>query len=136
MVHELYTEQRIKERHHVEKVAIAQIPSGTASETFEKPIFVADHDATIQGITIVPAASIDGDDTNYFVITLINKTQSAVIATQSMTPSTESWPWFEGFDLTIDNDDLSAGDVISFKKSIAGAGQANPEMCVAISFKY
>ncbi|MCW3134431.1 MAG: hypothetical protein N2V78_08915 [Methanophagales archaeon] len=133
---DLYTEQRIKEKHHIEKIALAQIPSGTAEETFEKPIFVAPRDGTITKIVVVPAASISGDDTDYFVMKINNKTQATVVAIQSMTPSTSSWAWWAGIELTVDNATLSEGDVISFEKDIANSGLINPDMCVAVTFRY
>jgi len=133
---DLYTEQRIKEKYHIEKVIIGQIPSGSGEEVFEKPIFVAPRAGTIVKIAVVPAASISGDDANYFIMQIKNKTQATVVAIHSMTPGASSWPWWAEIEMTVDNATLVAGDVISFDKSIAASGLANPDMCVAVTFRY
>jgi len=105
-----------------------RIPADSAAgDTWERAAFYANTAVTVIDAGIVPDASF-GQDTNYAILEVQNKGTDGTGTTSLVSKSFDSA--VSAYDYTslgtISNASVSAGEVLTFKKTIGGSGQIVP----------
>lgn len=135
-----HTHKTSKIKPNVTATYIGSIAAGT---DFEHPIFVAPLPCVITDVQITTSTDITQSDTDYNTYDVQDKgsdgtgTDSIVSATTKATGGID----VNDFDATslgtvsATHSELAADDVVSFKKTHAGAGQAAPDLTVFVTWK-
>ncbi|MGH3978092.1 MAG: hypothetical protein ACRDRZ_03660 [Pseudonocardiaceae bacterium] len=111
---------------------------GTAGTADEFTGFVAPHNLKITGVKWVPAAAITANGTNYFTLTVRNRTTGAGAAlpaqrSYAATNSTASVAEDMALSGTAADLNVAAGDVLTVEKLVSGTGLAMPDGTVQVS---
>lgn len=120
---------------HVFSIPVAG--QGTAGTADEFTGFVAPHNLKITAVKWIPAAAVTADGTNYFTLTLRNRTTGAgaalpasrsYIATNSVAFVAEAMT----LSATAADLNIAAGDVVTVGKVNTGTGLAMPDGTVQV----
>ncbi len=121
--------------------AVVQVAGNSTASTADEFIaFVAPFNLKITGVKWVPAAAITANGSNYFTLTLRNRTTgagSALPAQRSYAATNSTAFVAEAMTLSSTTADLSvaAGDVLTVEKLVTGTGLAMPDGEVQISYQ-
>lgn len=99
-----------------------------AGDTFERAIFKAPSDCVVTAVIVVPDSDI-GQATNYMTLDVQDKGADGTGTTSLgllAVNSTNTIDGMVGEDLVTTNKSVSAGRVLSLKKTVAASGQAWP----------
>lgn len=113
----------------------------TAGSDKEEALFRAPFACTVTAVEWTPSSNVTGDDTNYFTLTIYNRTtgagstvvaQLAFVTGVNATANTPKTITLSG---TAANLNLAADDVITASKVHTASGLACPTGSVRVSFK-
>ncbi len=113
---------------------------GTAATVDEFTGFVAPFNLKIVGVKWIPAAAITANGTNYFTLTLRNRTTGAgaALPAQRSYAATNSVAFVaEAMTLSSTAADLNVaeGDVLTVEKLVTGTGLAMPDGTVQVTYR-
>lgn len=114
--------------------------NATAGTADEFTAFVAPFNLKVTGVKWVPTAAITANATNYFTLTLRNRTTgagAALPASRSYAATNSAAFTAEEMTLSSTAADLNvaAGDALSVEKLVSGTGLAMPDGVVQISYR-
>jgi len=108
-------------------VGVRIAADSAASDTWERAVFYAEEDVTVIDAGIVPDAAF-GQASDYAILEVQNKGTDGTGTTSLVSKNFDSA--VSAYDFTslgtISNASVSAGEVLTFKKSIGGNGQVVP----------
>lgn len=113
---------------------------GTASTVDEFTGFVAPFNLKITGVKWVPAAAITANATNYFTLTLRNRTTGAGTAlpasrSYAATNSVAFTPEAMTLSATAADLNIASGDAVTVEKLVTGTGLAMPDGTVQVYYQ-
>jgi hypothetical protein len=117
----------------VQNAMFGTVGAGAAAE---KAVFVAPTACRVYGMSLVNGASVASNGINYTKLELVNKgaTGSGTTVLTTFDGSADSFTTFDASSETF-SADLSAGDVLTLKKTDFGAGAAVSELLCSVSYK-
>lgn len=114
-----------------------RIPADAAAgDTWERAIFKAPSDGTIEDVMVVPDSDI-GQATDYMTLDCQNKGADGIGTTSIGSRAVHSTNTIEGMvgvDVVTTNADIDSGRVLSLKKTVTASGQAWPGGMVQVKF--
>lgn len=123
-----------------DRVLVFAVPGqATAGTVDEFSGVVAPFNLKVTGVKWVPAAAVTANGTNYFTLTLRNRTtgagaallaQRSYIATNSVAFVSESLTLEAAANLLV-----AAGDVLTVEKLVTGTGLAMPDGVVQVTYQ-
>lgn len=101
-------------------------------ETSETPIGVVDTTSAISVLSLTAKETVEADPVDYATITAYKRTPAGVV-TALGSVDTSSTDWLAGIPVPISTvESVSAGDLITYKATKAGAGVALPEILLEL----
>ncbi len=123
-----------------DRVLVLAVPGqATAGTVDEFSGVVAPFNLKVTGVKWIPAAAVTANGTNYFTLTLRNRTTGAgaALLAQRSYAATNSVA-FVSESLTLEaaaNLLVAAGDVLSMEKLVTGTGLAMPDGVVQVTYQ-
>ena len=122
-----------------DRFAHIRIPADVnANDVWERAIFRVPAAAIIKDVVVIPDTSI-GQATNYMTLDCQNKDTSGTATTSlgsRAVNSTNTLGAMVGADLITTNANVTVGQTLSLKKTVASAGQAFPGGLVQVRYSY
>lgn len=108
----------------------------TAGSIDEVCVFQFPYNATITAAQWIPAAAVTGAATNNFALAVNNLTAAATVTTAKTYASGTNSVANVAEALTVTGGTVTAGDVVTFKRSINGTGLASPNGSVRLTYRW
>jgi hypothetical protein len=128
-----------KLRESLRHTVVVRLPAAAAADATEKwPVFYTDRKITVHGAWFVPQSTVTGQNTNTFNLNLKNAGTGGAGTTELGNLDFVLGTNATGLDATafaaLDDERVSAGEVLFAERELVGTGLAMPEGAVVIEY--